>query len=90
MEESELPHKRRCTIDDFSENGVNGAYSVCEKITLRALDETICVAMTLMRLKDKGCFHFELSNGEVLKSQGTRIVGHWSRTVQADGENHGP
>ena len=31
-------------IDDFSENSVNSCYSVCDKIDLKALDETVWTA----------------------------------------------
>ena len=57
-------------IDDLSENGVNAAYTVCEKISLRALDETIWCAMTLMRMsRDRGSFTFKLSDGSVLSAK---------------------
>eukprot|EP00435_Cladocopium_sp_Y103_P068239 s333_g31.t1 len=65
-------------IDDFPENGVNSAYSVCEKIHLRALDETIWIAMTLMRaMRDKGYFEFALADGSVLTGM---VHRSWTRT----------
>eukprot|EP00435_Cladocopium_sp_Y103_P001065 s5055_g1.t1 len=57
-------------IDDLSENGVNSAYTVCEKINLRALDETIWMSLTLMRLvRDKGGFSFTLSDGSTISGK---------------------
>ena len=57
-------------IDDFSEKGVNATYSICEKIHLRALDETTWVAMTLMRfMRDRGQFCFQLKDGQVLSGE---------------------
>lgn len=52
-------------IDDFSENGVNSAYTVCDKVHLRALDETVWLSVTLMRfMRDKGSVDFKLSTGQ--------------------------
>ena len=57
-------------IDDLSENGVNASYTTCEKISLRALDDTIWCAMTLMRLcGDKGYFDFRLSAGSMVSGE---------------------
>lgn len=51
-------------IDDLTENAVNSAYTVCEKIHLRALDETIWIAVALMRyMRETGSYSFSLSDG---------------------------
>ena len=51
-------------IDDFSENSVNLCYATMDRISLKALDETIWLAMNLMRFaKTKQHVDFTLSNG---------------------------
>ena len=72
-------HKWR-PIDDLSENGVNSAFSVCERIDLKALDETIWVAMTLMRyIRDKGHFNFPLSDGRIFSG---KVHGSWMMDLE--------
>ena len=57
-------------IDDFLENSVNSCYSVCDKIDLKALDETVWTAMTIMRLvRGKGHFSFHLKDGTRLSGK---------------------
>ena len=54
-------------IDDFTENAVNSTYTVCERIQLRAMDETIWVASVLMRFaRDKGYFKYPLEDGSYI------------------------
>ena len=66
-------------IDDLSENGVNSAYMVSDKLTLRTMDELVWACSTLMRfIRGKGDVGLQLSSGFVLSGMifglGLRVV----------------
>ena len=81
-----LRYGNQSPINNFSENGVNSAYSVCEKIHLRALDETIWISLIIMYImKERGIFSFSLLDGTAISG---KLHGSWY-TVPANGEPHG-
>ena len=64
-------------IDDLSENGVNSAYMVSDKLTLRTMDELVWACSTLMRfIRHKGDVGLQLSSGFVLSG---RLHDFWVR-----------
>jgi hypothetical protein len=65
-----LRYGNQSPINNFSENGVNSAYSVCEKIHLRALDETIWISLIIMYImKERGIFSFSLLDGTAISGK---------------------
>ena len=71
-------------IDDLAENGVNGAFAACDKLTLRALDELVWSAALVMRsVMHRGEVRVKLSSGE-------EIVGPLNDFWKADPERSRP
>ena len=71
-------------IDDLAENGVNGAFAACDKLTLRALDELVWSATFLMRsVMQRGEVRVKLSSGE-------EVVGPLNDFWKADPERSRP
>ena len=65
-------------IDDLAENGVNGAFAACDKLTLRALDELVWSAAFIMRsVMQRGEVRVKLSSGK-------EIVGALNEFWKAD------
>ena len=71
-------------IDDLAENGVNGAFAACDKLTLRALDELVWSATFLMRsVMQRGEVRVKLSSGE-------EVIGPLNDFWKADPERSRP